>query len=55
MLGFDIKYKRWAKNFTKPDREIALFLMIDPISGFADAEWQIECGIVAFFLRELVI
>ena len=51
MLGFDIKYKRWAKNLTKPDREIALFLMIDLISGFADAEWQIECGIVAFFLN----
>ena len=50
LLGIEIMYKRWAKNLSKPSREIALFLMIDPKTGLADPEWQMECGIVAFGL-----
>ena len=51
MLGFHVMYKRWARNNVKPLREIALFLMIDPKTGLADPEWNMECGVVAFALK----
>lgn len=51
MLGYPIKYKQWRKNPVKPDREVAIFLLVDPVSGLAEAKWQKECGVLAFALE----
>jgi hypothetical protein len=52
MLGYPIKYKRWRKNKVKPDREVAIFLLVEPVSGLAAPEWQKECGVLAFALKD---
>jgi hypothetical protein len=51
MIGLQIKYKRWRTHTKKPDREVAIFLMVEPVSGLAAPEWQIGCGVVAFALE----
>ena len=52
MLGLPIIYKRWRRNKVKPEREVAIFLLVEPVSGLAAPEWQKACGVVAFALKD---
>jgi len=44
-----LKVKRLKRHQSKkPNREVAIFLMVEPVSGLAAPKWQMGCGIVAF-------
>ena len=54
MIGVPVKYKRWRNSFERPiDREVGIFLLVDPVSGLAAPEYQIcGCGVLAFALEK---
>ena len=39
---------RWGHNNQKPTREVAVYLFVNPLTGFAASELQKDCGILAF-------
>jgi hypothetical protein len=44
-----LKVKRLPrKQYQRPNREVAIFMMVEPVTGLAAPKWQTGCGIVAF-------
>lgn len=53
MLGVPIKVKRIKPRQTiKYDREVGIFLMVNPKTGLADTKWQQECGVLCFAMKD---
>ena len=52
MIGVPVMVKRWAPYQRRPDREVGIFLLADPVTGLAPHEWQNGCGIIAFARKD---
>jgi hypothetical protein len=54
MLGVPIKVKRInpIRQSDRNDREVGIFLMVNPYSGLADLKWQLGCGILCFAMKD---
>ena len=48
MLGVPIQVMRLRAYNIVPYREIAVFMMVDPVTGFAPPEWSSNLGVLAF-------
>ena len=53
MLGVPIKVMRLRPYTSLPHREIAVFMMVDPVTGFAPPEWSRDLGVLAFVRTDL--
>lgn len=48
MIGMPLMVRRCGYQPIRPNKEVAIFLMVDPQTGLADADWQQRVGIVQF-------
>jgi len=48
MIGVPLMVRRLGFQPVRPGNEIAIYLMADPKTGLANADWQRQVGIVQF-------